>query len=328
MIVAQQLRNCVIHTDYSGYFSVSLNPPKTSPPKAKALGLSVPLSETTAPQADTRRETVPPQLQQNAPTAKTTRCLRGSRGLTSYAKRLLVGAVNLLETKYGRQSLVFHTATLPSDAPTVKLEALKKSKQILKYWRKVLSRLLDKVGLPKDDIVVVLELQKRGAIHLHTVFVNHCKNGKYTLSLSQLDRAWQQTLTAVLPVLKTANFSASCNCQRVKKSAGRYLAKYLSKGATIKKLNFSVTWYSIGDALKQQLKDRAQTLHLPIRRDFNFPSLAQTIINSKLGWCLNYFLLEGVQIRSLFGYFDHHILNFAEVLYEWVGWVNSWLGKV
>jgi len=309
------VRDCVIKTDYSGYFSVSLNPPKTNPPKdnpskTKLLGLAVPSSETRPPTA-TKRVLAP----------------RGSRGLTSYAKRLLVGGVNLLEQRHGKSNLVFHSATLPSDDPTIKIETLKRSKEILKYWRKVLSRLLERYGLPHDDIVIVLELQQRQAIHFHTVFVNPCKWGRYTLSLETLDAAWRQALTAIFPVLKTADFSKSCRTERVKKSAGRYLAKYLSKGVSFK-ANFSITWYSIGNALKQRLKELAQTLCLPIRRDFNFPMLAETIINSKLGWCLNYFLLEGVQIRSLFGYFDHHTLNFAEVLYQWVGWVNSWLGKV
>ena len=303
------LKDVVIHTDYSGYFSISLNPPKT------ILGLAVTSSET-ASSTPPKRLSVP----------------RGSRGLTSYAKRLLVGGVNLLEQRHGKHNLVFHTATLPSDDPAIKLETLRRSKEILKYWRKVLSRLLKRYRLPHDDIVIVLELQQRQAIHFHTVFVNPSKYShrerrrRYRLSLEQLDRAWYQALTAIFPVLKTADFSKSCRTERVKKSAGRYLAKYLSKGGACN-FRFSVTWYSIGNALKSQLKELAQTLRLPIRRNFSFPMLAETIINSKLGWCLNYYLLDGVQVRSLFGYFDHRILNFAEVLYEWVGWVNSWLGS-
>jgi len=294
-------RSAVIKTDYSGYFSISFDPPRF-------MGLSVPLSETTP-----------------AGKEKKPRSPRGSSGLTSHAKRLLVGAVNLLETKYGKQNLVFHTGTLPSDSPAVKEMALRNSKQILKYWRKVLSRLLDRVGLPKDDIVIVLELQKRGAIHLHSVFVNRYQCGRYTLSLEQLDGAWRQALTAVIPALKTADFSAACNCERIKKSAGRYLAKYLSKGTKVQ-LDFSVTWYSIGDALKQRLKDLTKTVTTTIRDDFNFECLAKTIAGSKLGWCLNFFSLHGLEIRSLYGYFDYRQLDFAHTLLQWVSWVNDWTG--
>jgi len=339
----------VIHTDYSGYFSVSVAPPPktsvglavtlsetslssgdnrrlTAPPDlrqdtAEAKATAVPLSEASLQLEENRQPTAPPDLQQDTAEVKVTRRPRGAGGLTSYGKRLLVGAVNLLEARYGKRSLIFHTATLPTDDPALKREALRKSKQLLQYWRKVLSRLLDKVGLPKDDIVVVLELQRRGAVHLHTVFVNHYRRGKYVLSLQQLDNAWRQALTVIMPVLKQADFSKSCRTERVKKSAGRYLAKYLSKGSPAQ-LDYSVTWYSVGDNLKQRLKELAHTLFVSVRRDFDFSALAQMLIDSKLAWCLDYFLLDGVQVRSLFGYFNHRLLNFAQVLCEQVRLVN------
>jgi len=318
-MVTHPFRDCVIKTDYSGFFSVSLKAKKTYSP-SKSMGLSVTLSETD--RGDNRQ--APPDLRQDTAQVKVTRRPRGSSGLTSYAKRLLVGAVNLLEARYGKRSLVFHTATLPTDDPALKREALRKSKQLLQYWRKVLSRLLDKVGLPKDDIVVVLELQRRGAVHLHTVFVNHYRRGKYVLSLQQLDNAWRQALTVIMPVLKQADFSKSCRTERVKKSAGRYLAKYLSKGSPAQ-LDYSVTWYSVGDNLKQRLKELAYTLFVSVRRDFDFSALAQRLIDSKLAWCLDYFVLDGA-VRSLFGYFDYRCLNFIDQLFQSVVSVNSWVG--
>jgi len=316
-MVTHPFRDCVIKTDYSGFFSVSLKAKKTySPPKS--MGLAVSLSETRLPQGDSRQAGAPSEV-------KVTRLPRGSRGLTSYGKRLVVGSVNLLEQRHGKHNLVFHTATLPTDDPALKIEALKRSKQVLKYWRKVLSRLLDRVGLPKDDIVIVLELQKRGAVHFHTVFVNHYRRGRYVLSLQQLDKAWRQALTAIMPVLKQADFSKSCRTERVRKSAGRYLAKYLSKGAFKFSANFSITWYSVGDAVKQRLKELEQTLCLSVRRDFNFSALAQVLASSKLAWCLDYFVLDGA-VRSLFGYFDYRCLNFIDQLFQSVVSVNSWVG--
>jgi hypothetical protein len=214
---------------------------------------------------------------------------------------------------------------LPTDDPALKIEALRKSKQILKYWRKVLARLLERVGLPREDLVVVLELQKRGAVHFHTVFVNHYRRGRYVLSLGQLDKAWKQALTAVVPALKTADFSKSCRTERVRKSAGRYLAKYFSKGVFKFKANFSITWYSVGDALKSRLKELEQALLVSVRRDFDFSALARVLVNSKLAWCLDYFVLDGA-VRSLFGYFDHRRLDFVDLLVQWVVSVNYWVG--
>ena len=344
-----RFKDCVVKTDYSGFFSVSFKPYRS--PKPHPMGLAVQLSETIPNQqkldspnqdiqaglsavstgqkdevtqlevCDSNNALVSQDFEQDTPKVSVTRRPRGSRGLTAYAKRLLVGAVNLLEADYGKHNLVFHTATLPSDKPEIKREALRKSKQILKYWRQVLSRLLSKCGLPNGDIVVVLELQRRGAIHFHTVFVNPRKQGKYVLSLEQLDNAWRQALTAVLPILKDADFKVSCRTERVKKSAGRYLAKYLSKGTAIKDLKFSVTWYSIGDSLKQRLKDKADTLYLQVRKDFNFERLAEVIASSKIGWCLRFWKFNG-EIRSLFGYFNHCDWNFMLELRRLIKQVN------
>ena len=348
-----RLRDCVIKTDYSGFFSVSFKPYR--PPKPHPMGLAVQLSETSAPavpnqqkvdspnqdirqveptklspvstghkvevtqleHADSNQGLVTQELEQDTPTPKTVRRPRGSSGLTKYAKRLLVGAVNLLETDYGKHNLVFHTATLPSDKPEIKFEALRKSKQILKYWRQVLSRLLSKFGLSGDDIVIVLELQKRGAIHFHTVFVNPRRQGKYVLSLGQLDSAWRQALTAILPALKSVDFSKSCRTERVRKSAGRYLAKYLSKGTTIKNIEFSITWYSVGDSIKQRLKDKVDTFYLQVHKNFNFEGLAEALVSDKLAWCIEFWKYNG-EIRSLFGYFDYRDWNFMLILRDLV----------
>jgi len=257
-MVAQQTRILSLKSDYSGYFSVSLKSSreaKDSSGKAdpSLLGLAVSSSETNS-------STPPKRL--SAP--------RGSRGLTSYAKRLLVGGVNLLEQRHGKHNLVFHSATLPSDDPVIKIETLKKSKEILKYWRKVLSRLLRRYRLPHDDIIIVLELQKRQAIHFHTVFVNPCRRGRYRLSLEQLDNAWRQALTAISPPSKLLTFLNLAELNKLKKSAGRYLAKYLSKGGGAN-FDFSVTWYSIGNALKSQLKSLAKSVSRYVTKTLTLP---------------------------------------------------------
>jgi len=325
-------RDLIIKTDYSGYFSVSVKPlPK--------VDLAVPLSRTNCPkhlQQEAKRLATPTQRggdlgQAGDSQLKTKRVSssrrkpRGLRGLTAHAKKLLVGATNLLESKYGRKNLVFHTATLPSDSSKIKLEALRRSKEILYYWRKVLSRLLSRYQLPAQDIIIVLELQRRGAIHFHTVFVNTYKNNRFTVSLKELDKAWYQALTVVLPALKSVDFSKSCRTEKIKKSAGRYLAKYLSKGTALEKLkqvNFSITWYSVGRHLTQQLKNLAKELLVTVRRDFDFEKLRDIMTSVRLVWCTNFFVLHSA-IRSLYGYFDHKKLDFWELLLNSIKIVNG-----
>jgi hypothetical protein len=325
-------RDLIIKADFSGYFSVSFKPlPK--------VGLAVPLSRTNSPkhlQQATKRSATPAQRSGDSgqvggtelktkSTFTKVRSPRGLHGLTAHGKRLLVGSVNLLESKYGRKNLIFHTATLPSDSSEIKLQALRRSKEILYYWRKVLSRLLAKYKLPNQDIVVVLELQRRGAIHFHTIFVNTYKNNRFTVSLRELDRAWYQALTAVLPALKSVDFSKSCRTEKIKKSAGRYLAKYLSKGTALEKLgrvNFSVTWYSVGRHLTQQLKNLAKELLITVRRDFNFEKLRDIMVNAKRAWCINFFVLHSM-VRSLYGYFNYQKLDFWDFLLDSIRVVNG-----
>jgi hypothetical protein len=325
-------RDLIIKVDYSGYFSLSVKPlPK--------VGLAVPLSRTDCPkrlQQETKRlvtstqwggdlgQVGDSQLRTKSVSAKV-RSPRGLHGLTAHAKRLLVGSVNLLESKYGRKNLIFHTATLPSDRVEIKLNALRRSKEILYYWRKVLSRLLAKHKLPSQDIIIVLELQRRGAIHFHTVFVNTYKNNRFTVSLRELDKAWYQALTAVLPTLKTVDFSKSCRTERIKKSAGRYLAKYLSKGTALEKLgrvDFSITWYSVGRHLTRQLKNLAREILITVRRDFDFEKLRDIMVNAKRAWCINFFVLHSM-VRSLYGYFNHQKLDFWDFLLDSVRVVNG-----
>jgi hypothetical protein len=329
-MVTQQTRDLIVKTDYSGYFSVSLRP-------TPSVGLAVTLSETDLSKVTqvTPEQVSLPILRRASdlsvepeftPREKIPRAPRGIRGLTSYAKRLLVGAVNFLEQKYTKRNLVFHTATLPCDDSAIKLEALRKSKQILKYWRKVLSRLLAKLGLSCEDIVIVLEIQKRGAIHFHSIFPNFYRNGRFVISLAQLDKAWKQALTAVLPALKTVDFSKSCKTERVKKSAGRYLAKYLSKGLSVSKfgeINFSVTWYSIGDGLKQKLKALAKRAITTIRRDFDIVQLIQEITITKMAWKISFFLLDGKKLRSFFGFYDYRRLDFCDFLVDLIYQLNQ-----
>jgi hypothetical protein len=128
-----------------------------------------------------------------------------------------------------------------------------------------------------------------------------------------------------LPALKSVDFSKSCRTEKIKKSAGRYLAKYLSKGTALEKLgqiNFSITWYSVGRHLTRQLKNLAREILITVRRDFNFEKLRDIIIAVKLAWCTNFFVLHGM-VRSLYGYFNYQKLDFWDFLLDSIRVVNG-----
>ena len=268
------------------------------------MGLAVSSSETVS--YDTK------QFRRNAAS-------RGSRGLTSLAKRLIVGSCKRLQALYGKQNLAFHTATLPAHESAIIRLALQKSKEILKYWRKCLSRYLESKKLDPSAIVIVLELQERGALHLHTLF-RTCRTalGDWITPYEELDRLWEQCLTAQLPEIKGKNFSWSCNTQQVKKDAGRYMAKYLSKSIskeTVETKGLSVTWYSVGNELKQWVKNNTQTLLLELE-NLDFEAVKQVLENSKLVFKIELVAIAGYGYRSLYGYADWHpqLIDLLELL--------------
>jgi len=86
-------------------------------------------------------------------------------------------------------------------------------------------------------IVAIAEFQmkryvRRGelCLHLHAVFVARHPNKTWAMTPAELQKCWNDCLVTVLgDSLVDANMSATCNVQRVKKSAGGYLGKYMSK---------------------------------------------------------------------------------------------------
>lgn len=277
---------------------ISENPP-SSP-----MGLAVSLSET---------------VSHDTESPKRNRASRGSKGLTSLAKRLIVGSCKRLQSLYGKENLAFHTATLPASESGIIRLALQKSKEILKYWRKCLSRYLESKNLDPSAIVIVMELQQRGALHLHTLF-RTCKValGDWITPYEELDDLWKQCLTAQLPEIKGKNFSFSCNTQKVKKDAGRYMAKYLSKSISkevSETKGLSVTWYSVGNELKKWVKQNTQVLILELE-NLDFEQIKQVLEDSGLVFKIELVAISGYGYRALFGYAEWHpqLIDFLELL--------------
>jgi len=271
---------------------------------SSSMGLAVSLTETVS--NDTKRP-------------KPQRLARGSKGLTSLAKRLIVASCKRLQSVYGRDNLAFHTATLPASESGIIRLALQKSKEILKYWRKCLSRYLESKNLDPSAIVIVMELQQRGALHLHTCF-RTCRTilGDWITPYEELDDLWKQCLTAQLPEIKGKNFNFSCNTQKVKRDAGRYMAKYLSKSIskeTSETQGLSITWYSVGNELKKWVKQNTQAVILELE-NLDFEQIKQIFENSKLVFKIQLISISGYGYRSLFGYAEWHpnLIDFLELL--------------
>lgn len=211
--------------------------------------------------------------------------------LTSLAKSRIVGACSFLERRYGKRKLTFWTGTVPTTCPKVLARLDENSSQVIKYFRLYISRALKKRGYNPDHIVIVLEYQKRGAIHLHAVFPR--------LPISVTDKIWGQVVTVIGKPETPLDFRCACRSEPIRTSAARYMAKYLSKGS--QKKNRGAVW-SIGRPLTAFLKKAS------LRLDFFADLVTAESLQNLLRACSFFTLgatwlnLSGysISLRSLF----------------------------
>lgn len=151
---------------------------------------------------------------------------RGSNGLTNHGRLIVLDGCALL-TRYYPNQLSFLTWTFPPEyvsqvkqnwAALVRLLLLK-----LVYW-------LKKLRLP-THYVGVTELQKNGNPHLHLVFVGRrSRSGSWLITPSLLDKILFEAVENFCVDCDRTRFKSAGRVEPVRSDAGRYLAKYLSKG--------------------------------------------------------------------------------------------------
>lgn len=152
---------------------------------------------------------------------------RGAGGLTNHGKHIVLDGAALLDKFYhGRLSLL--TWTFPPEYcdrikakwPTLMRLLLKK----LRYW-------LEKQGLP-DHYLGVTELQKNGNPHVHLIFVGRkSRFGNWLMVPALLDKLLFEAVDEVCGGgCDRQRFASAGRVEAVRGHAGRYMAKYLSKG--------------------------------------------------------------------------------------------------
>lgn len=171
---------------------------------------------------------------------------KNRKKLETMTKRMALrirNAAFLLERRRGgKDVLSFLTLTLPS----LSHEGLQ---SCITNWDKLVKRFMDwlRVTLERKNIkfeyVYCTEIQQKRlentheyAPHLHIIFRG--RNGKkmpWAITPKQARKAWKRCILSVVD--EQFDCSALENLQRVRKSAGRYLSKYLSKGAKIDTLH-------------------------------------------------------------------------------------------
>jgi hypothetical protein len=155
--------------------------------------------------------------------------------MTSNMGRNLRNAVYLLEERYGKEQLSFLTLTLPN----LSREGLS---SCCSHWDVMVNTFFKWLRTKLEYSLLELEyvysteiqpgrLRNRGeyAPHLHIVFRGRSRrNSPWAVSWLDCRNAWASIISRYV----TESFDARAleNIQQIKKSAARYLSKYLSKG--------------------------------------------------------------------------------------------------
>lgn len=163
------------------------------------------------------------------------RCRKGSKGLSSHGRRLLRFAAATVEKRAGSPTaLSFLTLTLPPMSNESWRAVLEGWGHIVRTFTQWLSRKLRSAGLP-GHLVGCVELQTKRAeatgepaLHIHTVFQGRTRRSSWAVTPKQCRGAWKRAIEG--QISERLEFANSENLTQVRKSAAKYLSKYMSKG--------------------------------------------------------------------------------------------------
>lgn len=197
---------------------------------------------------------------------------KSRKKLTSMTKRMgrnIRNAVYLLEKQPGGKDVIsFLTLTIPS----LSQEGLT---AVCANWDKLVKLFMDwlRVTLKRKHIdflyVYCTEIQSKRlqqrneyAPHLHLVFKGrNAKKSPWAVTPKQCRKAWGRALASI--VAEPFRTDALENLQRIKRSAARYLSKYLSKGLDISALPAEANY---AQALRTQWGGMARPLARAVRQ--------------------------------------------------------------
>lgn len=200
------------------------------------------------------------------------RAKRGSKGITTHARRQVRGGAGILERRHGKRLLSFLTFTVPSLPREVMIRVCSLWSEIVRQLRQNLFRLLKAKGLD-PDVVGSIEIQedryrKYGEPVPHIHLVVHGRKSvwrHWACSHREFEDCYRRAFEAVAGV--ELDMRASCRTEQVRKSVVHYLGKYMSKGDKLLKevrencegFPLPTAWHTISEKLRQAVEDETQT---------------------------------------------------------------------
>jgi len=230
---------------------------------------------------------------------------RGSKGITSYGRKMVRNCAAWFERRYSKRLLSFGTVTLPSVAREHLEQLALNWSEIIRRFAQNLKRNLRAKGLPAK-FVGVTEIQEERmqkeqfpVPHFHFVFVGRCSEKvSWQLDREIVRKLWILAIKNYVP--ESTDFCAVENVTGIKKSAAGYLGKYMSKGSQLlRKFNQNVlvkflpsAWWSAEKNLKIEVWSKIRSGEkvgelLRFYCENEFPGLIlrkhEVIIESKTG---------------------------------------------
>lgn len=209
------------------------------------------------------------------------RSRKGLQGITRYGKRMIRSAAKLLEEKFRRSQLGFGTLTTPGLSRAQMAVVNRYWGELVKRFREELQREAERNGCKEFHFVSTTEIQEKRfrnygdvGLHLHFLYVACDRRGRFYFSANKVREILSRILQNLLEsyrqewdvygdsVVAAIDTRASVDLQLVKRSAARYLAKYLSKGGAIlsqvvsekRGCELPNQWWYVSPGLKKAVK--------------------------------------------------------------------------
>lgn len=209
----------------------------------------------------------------------------GLKGISGEAKRKIKSTAWLMEQRYGRRRLSFCTITIPPLSEGQR-------RWLHEHWNIFTNRIIEEIkrelkrnGSP-THVLAVTEIQsarferyRELYLHLHLVWVGiGGRNRGYAVQAGWVRAKVSNCLKCILDEYEDVggcgvgedgiNTNAAVDIQRVRKSVGAYLGKYLSKGSHIRggglsesdKESFPRQWWYSTRTLKRWLASCMQAM--------------------------------------------------------------------
>lgn len=242
-------------------------------------------------------------------------------GLTSYMRKLLRSAGEVLERKHGKYNMAFITVTMPYSHPNDVKRFLLEWSEIQRRFVQEITRQLIRHSV-SPEIAWVTELQgKRGQVygypcpHMHLLVAGRLPGHAWALHKDWVRQAWYRIVKDCCQ--KDFDPSAATRIESVKKSCAAYMTKYVTKATAAESKLWEGTewevylpdrWGRVTNTLRKDVLEAIEMLtgEGGLALSFDLPELQEAgqvyLVFSEYG-CTSGFVLDKAAFNDAWQYY-------------------------